>query len=171
MKNFVEVKPQELTMNPFTLIGKEWLLIAAQKEGRTNAMTASWGGLGVLWARNVAYIFVRDSRYTREFIDGAEQFALSVFDGTVYRGMLNYMGTVSGRDEDKIAKSGLTLRMEGEAPIFDEAKLVMVCKKLSCHALPEEGFLDPGVEKFYGDHDYHKMYVGEIVKILVEEDA
>ncbi len=169
MKSFVEVKPQELSVNPFTMIDKEWLLIAATKDGKTNAMTASWGGPGVIWHKNVAFIFVRDSRYTKEFIDASDTFSLSVFDTKKYRQMLGYMGTVSGRDEDKVAKMELTVRMNGQTPWFDEAKMVLLCKKLSVHGMPPEGFLEPDIEQFYEDKDYHKMYIGEITGILVEE--
>ncbi len=168
MKNFVEVQPGTLSMNPFTLIGKEWMLIAAGKEGKVNAMTASWGGLGVLWAKNVAFIFVRDSRYTKEFIDGAESFSITVF-GEEHRGMLGYMGRVSGRDEDKIATAGLTVRMEGDTPWFEEARMVLVCKKLSITPIGAEDLLVPELTQHYTTQDYHKMYVGEITRILVEE--
>ncbi|MCD8144695.1 MAG: flavin reductase [Oscillospiraceae bacterium] len=168
MKTFIEVAPKDFTFSPFTLIGQEWMLIAAQKDGKTNAMTASWGGLGCIWAKNVAYIFVRKSRYTKEFIDGSDTFSLTFFDTEQYRKMLGYMGRVSGRDEDKIATAGLTVRTEDGVPYFDEAKTVLLCKKLSRHPLSPEGFLSDEIEQHYGDHDYHDMYVGEITKIMTE---
>ena len=101
-----EIKPEELQKNPFQMIGKEWLLVTAEKEGKANTMTASWGGVGIMWGKPVAYVFIRPQRYTKEFIDAGDHFSLSVL-GEDYRKTLNYFGTVSGRDEDKIAKSGL----------------------------------------------------------------
>lgn len=114
--NFKEMKPEELQKNPFTMIGKEWLLVTAEKDGKANTMTASWGGMGVMWGKNTAFIVLRPQRYTKEFIDSTETFSLSVLDES-FRKTYGYLGSVSGRDEDKIAKSGLTIIHEGATPI------------------------------------------------------
>ena len=106
--SFKEIKPEELQKNPFQMIGKEWLLVTAEKDGKANTMTASWGGVGVMWGRNVAFIVIRPQRYTKEFIDASDKLSLSVLDEE-YRKTLSYLGSVSGRDEDKIGKSGLTI--------------------------------------------------------------
>ena len=95
------IKPEELQKNVFSMIGKEWLLVTAEKEGQVNTMTASWGGLGVMWGKNVAFIVLRPQRYTKEFVDAGGTFSLSVLDGE-YRKTLNYLGTVSGRNEGEI---------------------------------------------------------------------
>lgn len=124
-----EIKPEELQKNPFQMIGKEWLLVTAEKEGKANTMTASWGGVGIMWGKPVAYVFIRPQRYTKEFIDAGDHFSLSVL-GEDYRKTLNYFGTVSGRDEDKIAKSGLHVAHENGTPYFEEANTVLVCRKL-----------------------------------------
>ena len=57
--SFREVKAEELTMNPFTKIGKEWLLITAGNEEKCNTMTASWGAMGVMWGKNAVTVFKR----------------------------------------------------------------------------------------------------------------
>lgn len=168
MKQFVETDPKALTLNTFSAIDDEWMLIAAEKSGRANAMTASWGGMGILWGKPVAYIFVRQSRFTKELIDGSDTFSLTFYDTPKYRKMLGYMGRVSGRDEDKIAGAGLTLCHEGDVPYFEEAKLVVICKKLSRHYIGPEGFLSDEIQKCYPTPDYHDMYVGEITKVLAE---
>ena len=77
--------------NPFTKIGKEWALVTAGSREKANTMTVSWGGVGVLWGKNVAFIFVRDSRYTKEFIDANEFFSITFLSGQ-YRDALNYQG-------------------------------------------------------------------------------
>ena len=168
MKEFRTVDPKDFTLNPFVQIGSEWMLIAAEKDGRANAMTAAWGGLGVMWAKNVAYIFVRESRFTKELIDGSETFSLTFFDTAKYRKMLGYMGRVSGRDEDKLAGAGLTLRHADGIPYFDEAKTVLLCRKLSRHTIGPDGFLSDEIPQHYPTPDYHDMYVGEILQILEE---
>ena len=104
-----EISPFDFNESPFRVIGKDWLLVTGEYEGKSNGMTASWGGLGIMWGKPVAYIFIRPTRYTKEFVDKADGLSLSVFPEE-YRKMMNYFGTVSGRDEDKIRKAGLTVR-------------------------------------------------------------
>ena len=122
------IKPEELQKNVFSMIGREWLLVTAEKEGQVNTMTASWGGLGVMWGKNVAFIVLRPQRYTKEFVDAGGTFSLSVLDEE-YRKTLNYLGTVSGRNEDKVAKSGLTVEHAEGTPYFGEANTVLICRK------------------------------------------
>lgn len=169
MKQFKEISVEEIKGNPFEMIGKDWMLVAAEKEGKVNAMTASWGGLGVIWNKNVAYVFLRPQRYTREFVDSSDTFSLSFYDES-HRGKLQYLGSVSGRQEDKMAKAGLTL-LEGEsAPCFEEARAVLMCRKLYSQKFEPECFVDQDVEKVnYPNKDYHLMYIAEIEKVLVRE--
>lgn len=167
MSSLTPVNINEFACQPFKLIGKDWMLITAENGGRVNTMTASWGGLGVIWNKNVAYIFVRKSRYTKEFIDNSDSFSLSFFDTEKHRKTLTYLGKVSGRNEDKIAVSGLNVEHEGHTPYFAEASTVLICKKLSCHSLSPEGFIDGTIDSAsYKDKDYHDMYIGEITAIL-----
>ena len=166
--SFTEIKPEELQKNPFTMIGKEWLLVAAEKDGKANAMTASWGGVGIMWGKPVAFIVIRPQRYTKEFIDGSDTVSLSVL-GEEYRKVLSYMGSASGRSEDKMAKSGLTVVHEGETPYFEEANTVIIGRKLYAQEYKSECFIDTTIEeKWYPEKDYHTMYIVEIEKVLVK---
>ena len=120
-----EIATAEWNANPFTMIGKDDVLVAAERNGKVNAMTAGWGGLGVMWGKDVVFIVIRPSRYTKEFVDAGERFSV-VHMGSDSKKLMTYMGTVSGRDEDKIAHEGLTL-IPGEAsPCFYEAN-VNIC--------------------------------------------
>lgn len=167
MDTFKIIEPAALNQSAFSLIGKDWLLITAEKEGKVNTMTASWGGLGVLWGKNVAFIFIRPQRYTKEFVDSNDCFSLSVL-GEPYRKTLNYLGSASGRNEDKIAKSNLTVLHEQQIPYFQEANTVLLCRKLYAQELQADCFLDKTCgQKHYPDKDYHTMYVGEILNIMV----
>ncbi len=169
MKNWKELPPEQWTENPFTLIGKEWMLVAAEKEGKVNAMTAAWGGLGFLWGKNVAFVFIRPQRYTKAFVDAADTLSLTFF-GPEHRQMLGYMGKVSGRDEDKVQKAGLTVLHQGETPYFDEARLTVIGRKLYAQDLKPECFVEPDCDsRWYPDKDYHTMYVVEVEKILKAE--
>ncbi len=150
--------------NPFTKIGSDWMLITAGDKEKANTMTASWGGFGVLWGKNVAYIFVRESRYTKEFLDKKDTFSLTFFEG--HKMDLKYLGAVSGRNEDKLANAHLTLNYAGDIPFIDEGNLIFLCKKLSATPITTEQFCDPSVAEFYKNGDFHTMYVGEITQIL-----
>lgn len=99
-----EIQTSQLHSDAFTMIGKEWMLVSAERDGVVNTMTASWGGMGILWNKKVAFVFLRPQRYTKEFIDQKDCFTLSFYDEE-YRKTLSYLGTVSGRDEQKIEKA------------------------------------------------------------------
>ena len=166
---FEKLELSELQMNPFDEIGQHWLLISAKKEGVVNTMTASWGQVGHLWGKNVATVYIRPQRYTKEFIDASDKLSLSVLDEE-YRKTLSYLGSVSGRDEDKIAKSGLTVAHTDDIPYFAEANTVITGKKLYAQEYRPECFIDSSLdEKWYPQKDYHTMYILEIEKILVRE--
>ncbi len=164
-----EIPISELNVNPVTLIGKEWMLLTAgTQENGYNTMTCSWGHLGNLWNEPTAVCYVRPQRYTKEFVDREDLYTLCFFPG--YKKELGYLGTVSGRDEDKVAKSGLTPVFEDGCTYFAEAKLVLVCRKLYQAPLKEEYFLDKEVmEKNYPQRDFHDLYIGQIVKVLAAE--
>lgn len=168
MKHFKEISPDVFRKNPFQAIGKEWMLLTAGDKGKVNTMTASWGGLGVMYGKNVAFIVVRPQRYTKEFIDREETFSLSFLD-TSYRKVLNYLGTVSGRTEDKIANSGLTLDRYQQTPYFTEANHVLICKKIFSQPISGEALLDKTMDTtWYPAKDYHTLYIAEITSILKE---
>lgn len=161
-----KITPEEIKRDPFTLIGKDWMLITAEKEGKVNTMTASWGGVGILWNKKVAYIFIRPQRYTKEFVDANERFSLSVLPED-YRVDLTYLGRVSGRDENKIERTGLKVEYENGVPYFAESKYVLICKKLYAQELKGECFIEKDLDgKNYPTKDYHTMYVAEIEEVL-----
>lgn len=163
-----EIRPEEITINPFTLIGKDWLVLAAGDEKEYNGMTVSWGHLGCLWSPNrpTAIAYVRESRYTKKFMDENELFTLSLISD---RKALGYLGSHSGRDGDKFADAGVRpLFIDGTTAV-EGAKLVLVCRKLYTAPLAAEGFVDKSIlEKDYGSGDMHTMYVGEIIRVLSE---
>ncbi|MGI6231358.1 MAG: flavin reductase family protein [Prevotella sp.] len=163
-----EITAAEWKVNPFTAIGKDWMLIAATKDGKTNMMTASWGGMGVLWGADVVFVFIRQSRFTKEFIEGSDKFSLTFF-APEYRKTMAYIGSHSGRDEDKIAKTGLHVVTDEETPYFEEAHTAVLCTKWSKHPIRMEDMPEDVRQRWYADGDYHDMYIGRIEKILVKQ--
>lgn len=166
--SFREIKVEDLSFNPFTKIGKEWMLITAGNSEKFNTMTASWGGLGIMWGKNVATTYLRPQRYTKEFVDANDLFTISFYDET-YRKALNICGTVSGRDTDKISQAGLTPYFIDGTVAFEEANMILVCKKQYHGNMTPENFdVKENDEKWYPNKDYHIMYISEIVKVLVK---
>lgn len=169
MSPFHEISPADLLCRPFSLIGEDWLLVTVAAAGRTNTMTASWGGLGVIWGKSAATIYLRPQRYTKELLDQSETFSLSVL-GAPFRQTLSYLGAVSGREEDKIKKAGLTLWGERDTPYFAEASLVFLCRKLYGQPMAPENFSDESLSAaWYPQRDYHVLYIGAIERILQKE--
>lgn len=167
---FRSIDPKALEGNVFSMIGEQWMLITAGTAERCNTMTASWGGLGVMWGKPVAVCVIRPQRYTRTFVEENSYFTLS-FLGEDYRKALSLCGSKSGREVDKIKECGFTVAVgEGGAPYFEEARLVLVCRKLYHQDLDPAGFEGPEEDKkWYPGKDYHRMYVGEIVEALKKE--
>lgn len=165
-----EINVKELQKNPFVMIDDEWMLVTGKKEGRVNTMTASWGGVGIMWGKTVVSVYIRPQRYTKEFVDAGEYFTLSFFDGEQKKAM-GYLGKVSGKDElDKIDKTNLHVTELCGQPTFEEAKTVFVCKKLYAQEMKEDCFIGTEeIEKWYPQKDYHTMYMAEIVKAYREE--
>jgi flavin reductase (DIM6/NTAB) family NADH-FMN oxidoreductase RutF len=164
---FKESKPELLTDNPFKLIGKDWMLITAGTPESFNTMTASWGGMGILWQKQVCFCFIRPTRHTYEFVERSQNFTLSFFDEQ-YRKTLDFCGSHSGRDTDKVKRSGLTPVKKDGFIYFAEARLVLACKKLYFQDIRPDHFLDPQIDDLYPAKDYHRMYAGEIVTCLIK---
>lgn len=163
------ISVDQLKENVFSLIGDEWMLITAGTREMCNTMTASWGGLGVLWGEPAATIYVRPQRYTKQFIDGEEYFTLSFF-GADYRKELALCGAKSGREVDKVAECGFTVACgECGAPYFEQARLALVCRKRYAQELNEGALPQDVKEKWYPNRDYHTMYLGQIVEAYIKE--
>lgn len=158
-----EIVLQEQMIRPFHMIGNEWMLITAGDSHAFNTMTASWGGIGVLWGKNVATVYIRPERFTKEFVDQNGLFTLSFFDET-YRKALQFCGSNSGRDCDKTKETGLTPWFTDNTTAFQEAKLVLICRKLYSQKLTPECTIDPEIKKWYQKEGWHTMYVAEICK-------
>lgn len=169
--SFIPCDWKSLDENVFSLISEDWMLITASAPGIPggnegwNTMTASWGGLGHLWNRDVAFVFVRPTRHTFRFMEAAPGFTLSFF-GEERRRALQVCGAISGRDHDKAAAAGITPRAFGSAGrtwiAFEEARLVLACTTVHSQDLDPAGFIDPGIASNYKDKDWHRLYVGAI---------
>ena len=163
------IEPKDLDLNVFSAIGERWMLITAGTAGECNTMTASWGGLGVIWGAPSATCYIRPQRYTKEFVDREEYFTLAFF-GEEYRPALSLCGSKSGRDVDKVKECGFTVKSAAcGAPYFEEAGVVLVCRKRFAQDMDPENMPREIKDKWYPQRDYHTLYIGEIVEVLVQD--
>ena len=155
--------------NAFDLIGKDWMLVTAGNKEKFNTMTASWGGIGWLWNRPVAFVFIRPERHTHAFVEGEGRMTLSFYKEE-YRDILKFCGSKSGRDVDKVKETGLTpVALESGAMTFGEARLTLDCRKLFKASMTAANFIDKAIlEKWYNAQpggSLHDVYVVEIENI------
>lgn len=163
-----EIKPVEIKENPIELFDRKWALVTAGVPGEVNTMTISWGSLGELWGRPVVTVYVSSSRYTHDFMEKNGNFTVTFFPEE-QRGTLQYLGSHSGRDGDKIAESGLTLEwLESGLPSFEEADMIIEARKIYGAPFDGSGFGDvPSRLYASGRMGVHSVYVGEIEHVWV----
>jgi len=168
---FKSLSPEGLHENFFNLIKNDWMLVTAGKIGNFNTMTASWGSMGILWNKPIAICFIRPHRYTYEFAEKYDCFTLSFFDFK-YREILDYCGTHSGRDIDKVSQTGLRpVETEQGNITFEQSRLVLECRKMYADTLEPANFIQMDVaKKNYPSKDYHKFYIGEIMGCYVKKE-
>jgi flavin reductase (DIM6/NTAB) family NADH-FMN oxidoreductase RutF len=152
-----------ITENFFKAIGDDWLLITAGIPEKFNTMTASWGATGILWNKPIAICFIRPTRHTYGFAMNNDIFTLSFFT-EAERNILQYCGSKSGKDVDKISVTGLKpLKTENNGITYEQSRLCFECKKIYYTKLKPENFLAPDIDvEFYPKKDYHNMFIGEI---------
>lgn len=155
-------------VDSFDIFDKGWALLTAGNSGHYNAMTISWGGLGTLWGKPVATVYVKPVRYTHEFMDESEYFTVSFYPEDCRRA-LELLGSLSGRDGGKIEKAGLTPRALDSAVTFQEAKATLVCKKIYRQDMDTAQMPAEVISSYYADEAAHTMYIGEVVDIICGE--
>ncbi len=149
----------------FRIFDQDWALVTAGRLGHFNAMTISWGGLGTLWGRPVATVYIKPVRYTHEFMEDSEFFTVSFYPEK-YRRALMRMGSLSGRDCDKVSLAGLTPKFVDGAVTFREAEATLVCRKIYRQDMDRAAMPPDVVETYYREEAPHTIYIGEVLKIL-----
>lgn len=168
------IEASELPDNIIQLIGKEWMLVTAGNQDSYNTMTASWGGIGYIWERPSTFIFIRDTRYTYQFLLKNESFTLSFFPEK-YRRALRICGTSSGRDTNKVKEAGLTpLETPSGLMSFAEARMIIECKKTLVQELDYNNLTEPYKtkiieESYKNEPAKHQLFVSEIINIWLKK--
>lgn len=169
-----EISFKDLKINPISLFADEWGVIVTGKKGdKINAMTISWGEIGSLWGHGggqpVLTVYVRPQRFSKILMDKEVYFTICFFTEK-YKKELVYLGTHSGRNEDKISNVNFSSEVLEDYSYIKEAKLVFVCRKIYQQTLTEDSFIDQKIkEDIYPNKDFHDMYIAKIEKVLVKD--
>ena len=155
----------EFNTEIFSQFDKKWALLTAGDESSFNTMTISWGGLGTIWGKPVATVYVRTSRYTHDFMDANEYFTISFFPEE-YKQILGVLGSKSGRDMDKMKDSGLSAIKAGDSVSFKEAEVTLVCRKMFKQELSVANMPEDVAKAMYEGQAPHDMYIGEVAEIV-----
>ncbi len=165
---FKKILIKDLKENAVSLFDDRWALLTSGDADSYNTMTVSWGMMGELWNKDVCTVFVRPQRYTYEFMEKNDGFTLSIFPEE-YRKALSFCGSKSGRDYDKAKETGLVPFKCEQGIAFEQAEIIINCKKLYVQDMKEDCFLDKSIiDKCYNG-DFHRIYVGEITEVLIKE--
>ena len=139
------------------------LLTAVKESGEVNTMTVSWGGVGILWGKQVAFVFVRPQRHTFSFTENGSKMSLTFFENNEEsKKILSFCGTKSGIDIDKIKACGLKYTLDNGYPVFENAKYTLKLKKIYADTIKKDCFIDTECLKWYKNDDFHTVYVCEI---------
>lgn len=172
--HYDKIEAKELPDNVFQLIGQEWMLVTAGNKESFNTMTASWGGLTYVWERPASITYIRDTRYTYQFLQKEESFTLSFFTED-YRGALRICGTKSGRDTDKVKEAGLTpIETPSGLMSFGEARMIIECKKMLVQELDYTNLTEPYKakimeESYNNEPSKHQLFISEITNIWIKK--
>lgn len=164
---FKEISAKDIKENLIECIANEWTLISAGSEEGFNMMTASWGFAGELWGSDAVEVFIRPQRHTLGFVEKQGYFALSFYGDN--KAIHKICGSMSGRDVNKSELASLTPVFDSNTVYFEEARLVIICKKQYADDIKEECFIDKDPLKWYENKDYHRFFIGKIEKVLIKE--
>ena len=149
---FKEIGAKEIKTNLIKAIADEWMLVAAGNREKYNMMTASWGFAGEMWGSDCMITVIRPQRYTLEFINNSDYFTLSFYGDN--KEIHKVCGSKSGRDTDKTALTGLTPVFSDNTVYFEQARMVIICKKQYVGQLDPAACTDKEPLRWYND-DFH----------------
>ncbi len=172
--SFKEIKLEDIDLDFYSLFDKRWPLLTSGDKNKNNSMTISWGSIGSLWGhkggKGTVTVYVRDSRYTKELMENNDYFTLSILPESYKEKELSYIGSHTGRNEDKVSKCHLHKVYTDNTTYIEEAEYVLICKKLYKGHFKEEDFIDKSlIEEFYPTRDLHTVYIGDIIKVLKKD--
>jgi flavin reductase (DIM6/NTAB) family NADH-FMN oxidoreductase RutF len=171
---FKQISPEEICDNVFTLVGKVFPVITAGKEDHYNSMTASGGGLGMLFKKPTTWCILQANRYTLEMIQKEQTYTMSYFPNE-YKEQILFLGSKSGRDSEKMKEVELTSVQTPSGDMsFKEARLIIECKLTALTTASPNDFYTQEAKDFINEaykeaNVYRKLLFGEITNVWVKK--
>ena len=155
----------DINLKVFNAFKNDWALLTSGSFENHNSMTIAWGAMGTLWQKDVITVYVKPVRHTYSFMEKNDYFVVSFF-AEEYKEALKIMGRLSGRDVNKDELSKLTPIKDGDNVIYKEAKLTFICKKIYYNDIVLDSVPCEEIKKYYQVEEPHRMYVGEVIKVI-----
>lgn len=156
---------KKFTPDILTVFSDYKALLTAGDGDDFNTMLIGWGALGTIWARPAATVYVRESRYTKEFMDKQDIFTISFLDKKYMKDEM-VLGTISGRDGDKIAKTSLHPKHLDKGVTFEEASVTLICRKMYTQKMDLSAMPEDVQKHDYANGDLHVTYIGEVLDVI-----
>lgn len=165
LQGYKQIAPDKIPGNIIKILSEDWMLVTAGNDQKFNMMTASWGGLGYLYNKPVAFCFINPARHTYQLLDNGSTYTLSFYTET-YRDALKYCGSHSGKDIDKVKATGLSpISTPSGSKAFSEAWLIIECRKLISQPIYPNGMHDAKLKQEWEGKQTHQMFIGEIINV------
>lgn len=155
----------KLELDVFSRFNDRWALVCAGGRAGFNAMAISWGGLGTLWSRPAATVYVKPIRYTWEFLQKNDYFTV-IFLPDRLKKAVGVMGSHSGRDCDKVRLAGLTPVFLENGVTFAEAETTLVCRRMYTQNMTRDTMPADVIADHYTDEEPHTVFIGQVTEIL-----
>ena len=171
---FRQISPEEISDDVFTLVGKVFPVITAGKEEHYNSMTASGGGMGLLFRKPATWILLRADRYTLELIQKEQTYTMSYF-ADEYKQQVLFLGSKPGKNSGKMKEVKLSgIQTPSGNMSFKEARLIIECKLTQITTTNLEDFYtqeakDYLSEAYKDENNYRKYVFGEITHVWVKK--
>ena len=151
-------------------------ILSAGDKNHYNSMAIEWGSIGVSWKMPIFTVYVKDERYTYEFMQTTEFFTVSIIAKNLFKKFAKIYGTQSGRDLNKEKEAGTHIKFLDDGGItFEEAEEVFVCKMLGKAYIQDEDSY-PGLKAFYERQKKffktmkpHGIFIGEIIGYYIRK--
>ena len=171
---FKEITPEEIPINVFTLVGKDFYAVTAGRKEHYNSMIGSGGGMGVLFKKPATWCIFQSKRYTLELILKEHTYTISYFPSE-YRKQMLFLGSKSGRDSDKMKETELTsIETSSGNMTFKEACLIIECKLTQLTTPMADDFVSQEAKAYvddaYKDANEQRIYTfGDITHVWVKK--
>ena len=171
---FKQISPEEISNNVFTLVGEIYPVITAGKEDHYNSMTASGGGMGLLFKKPATWCILQSKRYTLELIERVQTYTLSYFPHELKK-QVHFLGSKSGRDSEKMKEVELTRTQTPSGNIsYKEAGLIIECKLTQITMPNINDFYSQEAKDYLSEvykdpNEYRKYVFGEITHVWAKK--